>query len=372
MQPMRLRLSACGTRRRWAGGVVGRIDSRRGKGVVAHRGAEGFGGGFSDGAADEFKDGAGFGETRLHFGGVGVDIDGGGGQVEKKRPAGLAVVAEVAQRIGGGALQDSVADESSVDVKKLPDAFGGGAEGGGENRAAQFEGSGVFAGFQQVVFQDGKEVGQALEGVLAGGEFQAGSSVGGEGKRDIRRGEGGALDGDDAVGVFGGVGSQESSAGGQVGEEVAGGDFSSRRGGDGGGGRGVFTGGESPSVGRFGRTGDDDGLRGGGQTGEGFAAESEGSDGVEVFGGFGFAGGVSAEGDGQVVGRDAFAVVADFHHLDAAFFQGDIDARGAGVEGVFQQFFEGGGRALDDLPRGDARGDRRRQFNNAIWHGENG
>ena len=51
----------------------------------------------------------------------------------------------------------------------------------------------------------------------------------------------------------------------------------------------------------------------------------------------------------QFVFGDADAVVADANELDATFFKLDLDGRTAGVECVFQEFLEHGGRAFDDF-----------------------
>ena len=53
----------------------------------------------------------------------------------------------------------------------------------------------------------------------------------------------------------------------------------------------------------------------------------------------------------------AVAVVGDADELAAAGFDFDADARGAGVERVFEEFFDHGGRAVDDLAGGDLVGD---------------
>ena len=55
----------------------------------------------------------------------------------------------------------------------------------------------------------------------------------------------------------------------------------------------------------------------------------------------------------ELVARDAAAIVTDDHTLDAAGFQAHFDARGAGVEAVFDQFLDDRRRALDDFAGGD-------------------
>ena len=65
-------------------------------------------------------------------------------------------------------------------------------------------------------------------------------------------------------------------------------------------------------------------------------------------------GGMALHRQGQLLGRHAEPVV---HHLDQiapAVPEGDIDAPGAGVDGILHQLLHRGGRALDHLAGGDA------------------
>ena len=55
----------------------------------------------------------------------------------------------------------------------------------------------------------------------------------------------------------------------------------------------------------------------------------------------------------QFLLRDAAAIVGDADQFDATFFQTDLHCRSTGIEGVFEQFLEHGGRAFDDLASGD-------------------
>ena len=68
-------------------------------------------------------------------------------------------------------------------------------------------------------------------------------------------------------------------------------------------------------------------------------------------------------------GVHAEAVVGDRDQRPAAVAQHDLDVARAGVDRVFDQFLDGGGRALDDLAGGDAVDHDRRQkadFHRAI------
>jgi hypothetical protein len=54
------------------------------------------------------------------------------------------------------------------------------------------------------------------------------------------------------------------------------------------------------------------------------------------------------------------AVVDDADELGPAFFEIDFDSRCAGVQAVFEQFFDDAGRPLDYLAGRDLRDDFRR------------
>ncbi len=62
---------------------------------------------------------------------------------------------------------------------------------------------------------------------------------------------------------------------------------------------------------------------------------------------------MARQGQRQLLGRDAAAVVGDGDAFDAAFLQPHGDLGGAGVEGVFQQFLDHGGGPLHHLAGGD-------------------
>src|SRR5262249_4214531 len=79
------------------------------------------------------------------------------------------------------------------------------------------------------------------------------------------------------------------------------------------------------------------------------AAKAHGGDGKEIVGGGEFAGGVIGEGELEVVGMNAVAVVHDADKLAAALFDVDVDARRAGVEAVFQKLLDDAGGPLDDF-----------------------
>ncbi|MNL16811.1 hypothetical protein D3C87_1378670 [compost metagenome] len=65
------------------------------------------------------------------------------------------------------------------------------------------------------------------------------------------------------------------------------------------------------------------------------------------------AGGVTGQRQRQVIGRDAAAIVTHPQQLDPALLDINIDALGAGVEAVFQQFLDHRGRTFNHLTGGD-------------------
>jgi len=82
-------------------------------------------------------------------------------------------------------------------------------------------------------------------------------------------------------------------------------------------------------------------------------AKAKAHDLLEVFQIADLAGGVSRQGQRQVIGRNAAAIVAHPQQLDAALLHIDIDTPGAGVEAVFQQFLDHRSRALNHLTGGN-------------------
>ena len=64
----------------------------------------------------------------------------------------------------------------------------------------------------------------------------------------------------------------------------------------------------------------------------------------------------------EVAALHAAAVVADPDQAQAAASDGNVDARRAGVDGVLDQLLDDACRTLDDLTRGDAVDEVRRQL----------
>ncbi len=144
-----------------------------------------------------------------------------------------------------------------------------------------------------------------------------------------------------AAGLLGCWGAEEFSAGGGVEEEVADFDHCSDGAAGGDGVLVLIAGGVdfSAFVVIFG-SGLDGEARDRGDGSEGLASETHGGDLVEVVGFGDFAGGVGGEGELDLVGGDAAAVVGDADEFDAALLEFDGDLGCAGVDGVFDEFFE--------------------------------
>ena len=100
----------------------------------------------------------------------------------------------------------------------------------------------------------------------------------------------------------------------------------------------------------------------GGDAGQGFAPEPQGSDGFQVGGGGQLAGSVVAEGQFQLVGSDTATVVGNADFGDAALAYRHSDAGCPGVQRVFDQFLDYRGRPLHHLAGGDLSGDVGRQL----------
>src|SRR5690606_31571 len=75
--------------------------------------------------------------------------------------------------------------------------------------------------------------------------------------------------------------------------------------------------------------------------------------GLEVFQRGDLARGVAAQRQRQVFLSDTDAVVAHADQLDAAVFELNVDAVGAGVEAVLEQFLDHGSRTFDDFTGGN-------------------
>ena len=91
----------------------------------------------------------------------------------------------------------------------------------------------------------------------------------------------------------------------------------------------------------------------GGNGGQGFAAETAGGDGSQVFGGTQFGSCVAQKGGFRIFQRHAAAVVGHPQEGHAAVTDLNGDFGGTGIHRIFQQFLCNGGGALHHLTGGD-------------------
>ena len=87
--------------------------------------------------------------------------------------------------------------------------------------------------------------------------------------------------------------------------------------------------------------------------GQGFTTKAQTGDPFQVIEAGDLAGGVPRQRQLQIIRRDAVAVVGQTDQLDTALLQIQANLAAAGIETVFQQFLDDGGRALDHLAGGD-------------------
>ena len=107
-------------------------------------------------------------------------------------------------------------------------------------------------------------------------------------------------------------------------------------------------------------------LRNGGDGGERFAPEAHRGDGIEILQFAQLAGRMALDGQQGVVAVHAGAVVPDADQAATAIHHVDLDARGAGIDRIFDQLLEHGSGALHDLARGDLVDHRVGQHANGI------
>ncbi len=312
--------------------------------------------GFADGGTDDIADEPDFAEADLALGGVDVDIDAVGVDLEKEEDRGEAAFHD--QRVIGvadGAVDEVGLDGPAVDEGALIAAAGAGEPGPGD--VAAYGDAGLLVvhrhhGVHGVLAEE--ERGAGVE-ILAGLDGEDAASVEGEFEGDFgvgeRLGEDHLLD----VAFLGGDGAEELAAGRHVVEEVG-----DRDGGAGGAADGLgalddaAVDGDLGSFLRVGlarleiETGDGSDAR------ERLAAKAESEDAVEILGHPDFAGGVGLEAEEGIFGVHAATIVDDADEGMSTALDGNLDAGSACVEAVLDKFLDDGGGALDDLAGGDA------------------
>ena len=104
---------------------------------------------------------------------------------------------------------------------------------------------------------------------------------------------------------------------------------------------------------RTGGAGKDIHTADGGDGGQRLAPEAQRADGRQIGGGTELAGGMAQKGGGQLLRRNAAAVVGDADVGQAAVLDLRHDGGGARVDGVLQQLFDDAGGTLHHLAGGD-------------------
>ena len=308
----------------------------------------------------------GVAEADLGLGRVDVDVDLERIDLDEQHGGGVAVAGEeVGIGAAQGALQQAVLHRAAVDEQILVLAVA--ARIGGQARKARQadliadvvdqQGIGL-----EIAAEDGGEAAQAppIPRVF-GGQAQDGAALDVEGEADglVRHGLSAQLLGNGHG--LGALGLHEFEPGGGGVEQVAHLDPGAVRPGEGGGagrgdaatldaqGMGVAAGGWATGQRQPG-----DGADGG----QGLAAKAQGVDAQQVdiarIVGLELGRRVALDGQFQLVRGHAVAVVGDQDAGQAAALDLHLDAGGAGVEGVLDQFLDGTGRALDHLAGGDA------------------
>jgi hypothetical protein len=364
--------------------------------------------GTTDGIGNKAADLPFVAEADFAFGGVDVDIDAGGIDLEEEAANGVAALHEAGViAFVEGVVEAAILDGAAVDKEVLVFAGGAGDAGGadetpeaqgwrgwrrnlgqighrqrlrlgrrrrrtcgrvGVGRVVEGWGGGEVDGDEVQVgavegteaFAEGGEAGGGIVGAGDGWELPDETLVLVKGKANAGEGEGSEDQVMVDMSAFGFLGLEELAAGGEVEEEVA--DFDC-------GSRGVGGGADLndaatidqdlAGVGRLGVAfaGGEGQAADAGDAGEGFTAKAHGVDGLEVFGAVDLAGGVALEAKQGVVAAHADPVVGDADETAPAGLDLDGDAGGVGVESVFDELFDNAGRALDDFAGGDLVGD---------------
>ncbi len=351
--------------------------------------------------------------VELHFalGGVDVDVHGGGIDFEEE-----AADRETALHQGGvvafeqGEIQAAIFHGAAVHEEMLiftrgtrntrrtdetPDAEEGRGwrieDGGwfvqrGGGRIGIFDDIG-FAHFHRVVngeeflfaavdgthaFAEGSKARRGVRAGIHGGELPDDAAILGQRERDFgirQRGEREVMMDVRELGFFA---AEEFAAGGEVEEKLA--DLDARAGRTAGGfDLENFAAGDDDLRG-FGRSvialarGENEAAHAG-DAWQRFAAKAHRGNRAEVFGALNFAGGVAFEAEQGVIAAHAEAVVRDADQASAASLDFHGDARGAGVEGILDEFLNHAGGAFDHFASGDLVGDLFRQEANAVHRG---
>ena len=101
-------------------------------------------------------------------------------------------------------------------------------------------------------------------------------------------------------------------------------------------------------------------------TGQRFTAKTERTDMLQVVDLRYFTGGMTLQGQLQFIAGDAAAIVSHANKLEPAIRQVNTYLGSSSVDTILDKFFNNGGGPLNDLARGNFRGDIRRKL--TYWH----
>ena len=315
--------------------------------------------GLANGVVDSLKNGLFIGELDLQLGGMHVDVHPRGVQLNVHHAGGVFFRGDIGgkgllqRRLGGATANKTVIDEEVLSV----------AIGLYVIRAAD---EARDANSLMLAVQREEAGGKILTEHRPNGGFQLsvprglqlGCPVGDEADGDLGVGEGHALHvGRDGHGL-GGIPLEEFAAGGHVGEQILHDDG------------GAVTASPlrhaqksaAPNLQHgahviLAALGHDAHVRHRGNGGQCFPAEAQGQDSIQILGTADLAGGVTADGHGQILGGHATPVVGDPHEGHAAVLNLHGDVGSPRVDGVLHHFLDGGGGSVHHLARGDEVGD---------------
>jgi hypothetical protein len=340
---------------RGGAGRQGRHHARRGG---RGRLLAGFAQALADGPDDEAAHQAGIAKAHFRLGRMDVDVKFTRRHAQEQHQQGMAAAGhDVAIGAADGAGGELVAHRPGVDEDMLQPGgrprHGGQADEAGQPDALApgLQGEAVVG--EVAPHHLGDAAGRAV-GAGAGGKIEEPALAGGERKGDFGMGHGQAAHDVAHLGGLGAFGTQELEAGGHGMEEIAH-LHRGARGMGGGAHPALLASLDADLVGGLGAVGarGDPQARHRADGSQRLAAKPQGGDVHQIVVGE-LGGGMALDGQFQVVGRHAGAVVDHPDEVAPAAGKVDGDAPGTGIDGVFQQLLDDARGPLDDLAGGDA------------------
>ena len=299
-------------------------------------------------------------EPDLVLGGVHIDVDLGRVELQVEHKCGVAAVVEhVAVGLLHGVGHQPVADDPAVDKKVLQVRLAAG-KGRQAHPAPQPQARQVSFDIQCLLHKRRAahrgNPALALRLAVTGLEIVQHPAVVAQAEGDIEARQGEALYHLLQVIELGFLGAQELAPGRRVEKQVA----HFHRGATGVGRRlqlhlhlAALAGGGAALAAVFRGVAGQGQAGHGADTGQGLPAKAQAAHLLQVFQRGDLAGGVTRQRQGQVIRRNATAVVPDANQFDAAGLHVDIHPGGARIEAVFQHLLDHGGGALDHFTGGN-------------------